>query len=81
MSIIYSLLGALFSCLAIKSFGAAFSGNGEDEHSLLGDDEVSELDDNFEEDSELENDDDWRDESEDEFSSDWYLDELTEKVK
>lgn len=80
MFIVYLLLGALFSCLAIKSFSAAFRGSDADEHALLGDNEPSELDDNFEEDSELENDDDWRDKSEDEFLSAWCPDELTEEV-
>ena len=81
MFIVYLLLGGLFSWLAIKSFGAAFSGNDEDEHAFLVDDEASEFDDNVEEewiyDSELENDDDCRDE----YLSDWCPDELTEEVE
>lgn len=85
MFIVYFLLGGLFSWLAIKSFGAAFSGNDEDEHAFLVDDEASEFDDNFEEDweydSELENDDDFRDESENEYLSDWCPEDLTEEVE
>lgn len=39
MFIVYLLLGGLFSWLAIRSFGAAFSSNDEDEHALLAEEE------------------------------------------
>lgn len=85
MFIVYLLLGGLFSWLAIKSFCVAFSGNDEDEHAFLVDDEDSEFDDNVEEeweyDSELENDDDCRGESEDEYLSDWCPEDLIEEVE
>ncbi len=77
-------LGGLFSWLAIRSFGAAFGSNEEDEHVLLAEDESDfeedeeDWDDGLEDDLE-EEEERWRGEPENEWESDWCPEELSER--
>ncbi|MBY5947736.1 hypothetical protein [Photobacterium rosenbergii] len=83
MFIVYLFLGVLFSWLAIKSFGAAFGGNVEDEHALIAEgdpdfdlDEESHWDDEY-----CEEDDKWVNSSDHEFDTDWCPEEIKEEIE
>lgn len=83
MFIVYVLLGGLFSWLAIKSFGAAFSSNSPDEHALVADaepdfsDEGEDDEQHWQDEPDYEDDEDeLRHSSELEYSDDWCPEEL-----